>query len=277
MTSRRTTVLPVTALVLAVAAVSTLTGCAADGSTPPTARTTGASAGTTGAPAEATGAPADATGAPADASGAFDPVVAIAHRSWEPYAATFETTVETGEGDAKEMTTVTGRSNHNTPAEGSRLESRMVRGSDVLAWEETVTIDQVVYWRDKANGESRWSKDQKSPAAAGSSAKDKDGYAKALLDAGPAARRGMETESGVPVFHLSASLSPAELRRADPSYGVGRQNQGVDAGDCQVWIDRFGRTVRAELSTVVAGKPVVTKERYSDFGPAETFTPPAVG
>ncbi|MFD0406767.1 hypothetical protein [Kitasatospora sp. NPDC127116] len=275
MTIRRSTALPVTALVLALA---TLTGCGADGAAPPKAApTAGASAGATAAPADATGAPADATGAPADATGAFDPAVAIAHRSREPYAASLEMTVERGEGGEKELTTVTGRSNHNTPAEGSRTEAKMVRGSSVLAWEERVIIDQAVYRRNKENGETRWTTDQKPPASAGVGAYDDDGYAKVLLDAGPAARKGMETEAGVPVFHLSARLSPAELRRADPSYGVGRQNEGTDAADCELWIDRLGRTVRSEQSTVVAGKPVVTKERVSDFGPAETFTPPATG
>ncbi|MFD4655881.1 hypothetical protein ACFWP2_09620 [Kitasatospora sp. NPDC058444] len=276
MTIRRSTALPVTALVLALAA---LTGCGADGAAPPpAAATTGASTGaTTGAPAEATGDPADATGAPADATGAFDPAVAIAHRSREPYAATLEMTAERGEGAEKEVTTATGRSNHNTPAEGSRLETKMVRGSFVLAWEETVTIDQAVYRRSKETGETRWTTDQKPPASVGVGTYDTDGYAKVLLDAGPAARKGMETEAGVPVFHLAARLSPEQLRRADPGYGVGRQNEGTEAADVQLWIDRLGRTVRSERSTVVAGKPVVTKERSSDFGPVETYTPPAAG
>ncbi|MET8545298.1 hypothetical protein ABZW03_32365 [Kitasatospora sp. NPDC004799] len=275
MTIRHSTALPVTALVLALAA---LTGCGADNAAPPQAApATGASATASGAPADGTGASAAATGAPADAAGAFDPAVAIAHRSKEPYAATFEMTVERGEGAEKEVTTVTGRSNHNTPAEGARRESKMVRGSSVLAWEETVVIDQAVYRRSKENGETRWTTDQKAPASAGVGTYDDDGFAKVLLDAGPAARKGMEVEAGVPVFHLAARLSPEQLRRADPNYGVGRQNEGVGPADCELWIDRLGRTVRSSQSTVVAGKPVVTTERSSDFGPVETFTPPATG
>ncbi|MFF4921531.1 hypothetical protein ACFY4B_13185 [Kitasatospora sp. NPDC001261] len=278
MTIRRTTVLPATALVVALAA---LTGCGSDATAPPPAAGTSAggvpAGATTGAPPEATGAPGEATGAPADPTGAFDPAVAVAHRSRESYAATSEMTVETGEGAEKDVLTVTGRANHNTPAEGSRLETKMVRGSSVLAWEEKVVVDQAVYRRDKENGGTGWTTDQKPPASAGTGAQDTDGYAKVLLDAGPAARKGMETEAGVPVFHLAARLSPAELRRADPTYGDGRQNQGTDAADVQLWIDRLGRTVRVEHSTVVAGRPVVTRERLSDFGPAETFTAPSAG
>ncbi|MEU3573359.1 WW domain-containing protein, partial [Kitasatospora sp. NPDC036755] len=207
----------------------------------------------------------------------FDPAAAIAHRSREPYAATLETSVEAGEGAEKEVTTVTGRSNHNTPAEGARAETKMVRGALVLAWEETVTIDQAIYRRNKETGETTWTRDEKPPAQAGKGVEDNDGYARVLLDAGPAARKGMETEAGVPVFHLAARLSADQLRRANPKYGDGRQNQGVDGADVQLWIDRLGRVVRGEVSTVVAGKPAVTKERYTDFGPAETFTPPAAG
>ncbi|MBD0675981.1 hypothetical protein [Streptomyces sp. CBMA156] len=271
MTIRRNTALTVTALALALAA---LTGCGADGAAPaPTADRT---AGATGTPAEATGAPSDGSGAPADATGAFDPAVAVAHHNLEPYAATFEMTVETGEGAEKEVVTVTGRSNHNAPIEGSRLETKMVRGSDVLVWDEAVTIGTVVHRRDKAKGESRWTTDQKPPADDGTGGKDSYGYAEVLLDAGPAARKGMETEAGVPVFHLAARLSPDQLRRADPTYGKG-QNQGAAAADCHLWVDRLGRPVRSEQSTVVNGKPVVTKVRVSDIGPAETFTPPAAG
>ncbi|MFE4977169.1 hypothetical protein ACFRAR_34310 [Kitasatospora sp. NPDC056651] len=50
---------------------------------------------------------------------------------------------------------------------------------------------------------------------------------------------------------------------------------GPDEADCDLWIDRLGRMVRGARSTAVAGQRVVTKEHYSDFGPAETFTPPA--
>ncbi|MFE4518825.1 hypothetical protein ACFRMQ_32110 [Kitasatospora sp. NPDC056783] len=253
MTSRRAILLPATALLLAV------TGCSSDGASPVPTSTA-------------------AVGAPADASGAFDPAAAIAHGFREPYVTAFEMVVETGEGPEKEVFTTTGRTNHNTSEEGSRSETKTVRGSEVVMWEEQVTADGVRHRRDKTEDRPRWTTDPKALVAPRNDADITAGFVKVLLDAGPAARKGMETEAGVPVYHLAARLSPAEMRRADPCYGNGgQQNAGTEGVDCELWIDRLGRMVRAEHSTVVAGQRVVTKEHYSDFGPVETFTPPTTG
>ncbi|MFJ6618910.1 hypothetical protein ACIQOW_15200 [Kitasatospora sp. NPDC091335] len=254
MTIRRNTALTVTALALALAA---LTGCGADGAAPaPTA---------------------GAIGAPSDATGAFDPAVAVAQRSREPYAVTAEMTVETGEGDEKEVFTSTGRINFSTRTQGSRTEERTVRGAEILTWAETLTADGVVYRRDKAKGGTRWTADPDSGAGMTGDADAAAGFARVLLEAGPTARKGMETEAGVPVFHLGARLSPAQVRGADPWYADRLTSQGVEAIDCQQWIDRYGRLVRGELAMMVDGKPVVSKQHHADFGPAETFTPPAAG
>ncbi|MFJ9458143.1 hypothetical protein ACIRST_24025 [Kitasatospora sp. NPDC101447] len=256
MTTRRSAARSVAALALAL---PVLAGCGAEGAAP--------------APA-----PAATVGAPADATGAFDPAVAIAHRSKEPYAATLaltsETlTSETGDGDAREVFTVTGRVNHNTPAWGSHTEERTVRGgAEVVAWTETLTVDGVVYQRDRAGG-TGWRRDPESAAGFRTDPDVVAAYAELLLDSGPAARKGMETESGVPVFHLGARLSPDLMRRADPSVDAGAQGGGAPA-DCDLWIDRLGRPVRVEQAMVVDGTRTVTDDRFSDFGPPETFAPP---
>ncbi|MFF7988982.1 hypothetical protein ACFZDG_04195 [Kitasatospora xanthocidica] len=250
---RRATVPPVAALALALAAAAA--GCGPEGPGP--------------APA-ATG----ASGAPADATGAFDPAVAIAHRSREPYAATLELTARTGEGESGETLTVTGRVNTDTPAQGSRTEEKTVRGgSEVVAWTETLTADGVVYQRDKAKGETGWRTDPQSARGFRADADMVAAYAGLLLDSGPAARKGMETESGVPVFHLGARLSPAQMSRVDPSVADGTRGGGV-AADCDLWIDRLGRPVRVRQAMVIDGMRTVTDDRFSAFGPAETFAPP---
>ncbi|GAB7186738.1 hypothetical protein ATKI12_6569 [Kitasatospora sp. Ki12] len=279
---RRTTALPVAALALALTAV---TGCGPERSGPAPAAV-GASTASAAAPATAatvSGAPtataattaAAASGAPADASGAFDPAVAMAHRSKEPYAATVEMTTRAGTGDEQVLITVTGRLNYNTPARGARTEGKTVAGGSlVVNWMETLTVDGVSYLRDKAKGETRWTREPGTGAGADADADRSAAYAELLLGAGPTARKGMETDGAVPVFHLAARLSADQVLRADPANAQQMRSKGVEAVDCHLWIDRFGRVVRGEQSMVVAGKAVVTKDHYTDFGPAETFAAP---
>ncbi|MGA5820166.1 hypothetical protein ACPC54_20145 [Kitasatospora sp. NPDC094028] len=282
MTIRRTTALPAAVPVLAATALAltALTGCGGNGSGPATGAATAsgtataAASGTATAAATAT-ATAEATGAPAGADGSFDPEVAIAHRSRAPYAANVVLVSETGDGDQKVRITVTGRMNYYTPARGARTEGKTVMGGSVVVnWLETLTVDGVGYHRDKAKGETTWTKDPQAGEGADASGEQVAAYAKALLAGGPAARKGMETESGLPVYHLAGRLTMDQVRLADPSNAARMAAQGVDGVDCELWIDRLGRGVRGAQSMVVNGKTVVTTDHYSDFGPAETFAAP---
>ncbi|WP_369182094.1 hypothetical protein [Streptomyces sp. Y1] len=280
MTIRRTTAVPV--LAATALALTALTGCGSGGSggsAPAAAVGTASASASASVSATATAsATAAAVGAPAGADGAFDPAVAIAHRSREPYAANVVLVSETGEGDQQVRITVTGRMNYYTPARGARTEGKTVMGGAlVLNWMETLTADGVGYHRDKAKGETKWTKDLQSGEGADANGEQVAGYAKALLETGPAARKGMETELGLPVFHLAGRLTMDQVREADPSNAARMAAQGVDGVDCELWIDRLGRGVRGVQSMVVNGKTVVTKDQYSNFGPADTFAAPLPG
>ncbi|MFJ3218700.1 hypothetical protein ACIPLC_22605 [Kitasatospora sp. NPDC086801] len=255
MTIRRTAALSVTAAALTLTSVA---GCGEKD-----ARSTPAAS-------------APAVGASADATGAFDPAAAIAHRDPAPYAASLKLTTEAGEGDEQVRIVVTGRGNLNTPTRGNHTDGETTAGGFLtLNRVESLTVDGTSYMRDKQKPEAGW---KKVPSSTDS---DEDAnhytdYAKVLLAAGPAARKGMEVESGVPVFHLGAKLSVEQVRRADPSNASRMESEGVDTLDYQLWIDRFGRAVRGEQSMTVRGKLTVVKGAYSDFGPPETFVAPLV-
>ncbi|MFE5581410.1 hypothetical protein [Kitasatospora sp. NPDC056531] len=258
MTIRRTalplTALPVTALALALTAVA---GCGPEGSANPAANP----------------AASPAVGAPADAAGAFDPEVAVAHADPAPYAASLKMTTTAGEGDERVLMDMSGRVNVNTPTLGSHVEgTTTVGGFLTLNSTESLTVDGTTYMRDKAKG-TPW---KKAPSTGddGADSNHYGAYAKVLLAAGPSARKGMESEGGVPVFHLAARLSVEQVRRADPSNADRMASSGVDGLDYQLWIDRLGRPVRGEQSMTVNGKLTVVKGVYSDFGPPETFVPP---
>ncbi|MFC5889995.1 hypothetical protein RMN57_02280 [Kitasatospora sp. CM 4170] len=137
-----------------------------------------------------------------------------------------------------------------------------------------------IFMRDKSKPGSTWSR---SPSARSEDATDDDGagtYAKALTEAGPAARKGMEQKNGVSAYHLGARLTAAQLKVIDPKDYKKMSDQGVSAKDYDVWIDRAGRILAQTQSmevpkdgSIVTSVITVT---YTDFGPRETFTVPTI-
>ncbi|MFE6052498.1 hypothetical protein ACFQ6N_17225 [Kitasatospora sp. NPDC056446] len=249
---------PAAVLVLAVAA---LTGCTSSGS-----------GGTSAARTATSGAP-EAVGAPADATGAFDPELALARRTREPYSATVHMTVETGSGDDRTEHTVDGRLNFNTKAAGGHTVARTEGPGLVTSTVEEMDVEGVGY--ERPGGEGGW---QRSANTGSSGAADKAAaYARAVLDTGTDARKGMETVAGVPVFHVGARLTVEQVRTADPENADRLSRQGVTGADCQLWFDRLGRMVQGEQSLTFAGQVVVTRDLYTAFGPAEAFIAPLLG
>ncbi|MFD8695173.1 hypothetical protein [Kitasatospora purpeofusca] len=217
-------------------------------------------------------------GAPVDASGAFDPAVALANADRTPYAATLKMkTTATASGQGTVMT-ATGRTNINTPGHEGRNEAKMtISGSDEpVLWMETVNTGNGIFMRDKTKPGSTWS-----PSGSSEDATDDNGaglYAKALVEAGPAARKGMEQKNGVPAFHLGARLTAAQIKAIDPDEHRNMTEKGVAAKDYDVWIDRAGRILAASQAMKIPKDgttvtSVITVE-YSDFGPRETFAVP---
>ncbi|MFC5664937.1 hypothetical protein ACFP3U_18345 [Kitasatospora misakiensis] len=220
------------------------------------------------------------TGAPVDASGAFDPAVALANADRTPYAAT-ETMKTTATADGQgSVITQTGRVNFNTPTRECRIETKMTIGDESdepTLWMESISTGKATFMRNKAKPGSAWSSsDTDSDDAA--QADDRTVYAKALVEAGPAARKGMEQKNGVPAYHLGARLTAAQLKAIDPKDYKRMADQGVTAKDYDVWIDRAGRVLAEKQSMKVPkGGTTVTSVitvAYTDFGPRETFTVP---
>ncbi|MFI6154959.1 hypothetical protein ACIBCA_19960 [Kitasatospora sp. NPDC051170] len=238
----RRTAVPVSAFLLALAA---LTGCTSSGS----GRTSGAGS--------------------AEAAGAFDPDQALAHRTREPYSATVHLTVEEGDGEDRIKDVVDGRLNFNTPVGGSETVHRVEGPGPVTSTRQQMTVEGVGY--EKSDGDIAWSRTD-TPTSTGA-ADQAAAYAKAMLDSGPAARRGMEKVAGIPVFHVAARLTVDQVRTADPGNADRMARDGVTELDCHLW---FGRIVQGEQSLVTHGRTEVTKDLYTRFGPAETFTAPPV-
>ncbi|WP_031068619.1 hypothetical protein [Streptomyces sp. NRRL WC-3742] len=249
----RRTAVPVSAFLLSLAV---LTGCTSSDS----GRTSAA------------GAASEAGGAPVDAAGAFDPEVALAQRTREPYSATVHLTVEESNGADRITDTVDGRLNFNTRTAGSETVRKTEGVVPGMSWQEEKTVDGVSY--ERPGGEGAWRRvegDGVSGAAGQASA-----YAKAILGTGPAARRGMEKVGGVEVYHVAARLTAEQVRRVDGGNGARMAIEGATEADCHLWLDRLGRVVQGEQTVVLGNRTEVTKYRYMGFGPAETFTAPPV-
>ncbi len=222
-----------------------------------------------------------ATGAPVDATGAFDPAVALANADPTPYAAT-ETmkTTATANGQGTVLTQ-TGRINFNTPAREGRSETKMVIiGIDEpTLWMDTVKTGEATFIRDRTKPDGAWIS---TPLGGDKDTRgDSDGivFAKLLVAAGPAARKGMEQKSGVAAFHLGARLTAAQIKAVDPGESQKMTDKGINSKDYDVWIDRAGRVVAETQSMKVPreGTTVtsVITTTYTDFGPRETFPAPA--
>ncbi|MFD5083904.1 hypothetical protein ACFVYP_34095 [Kitasatospora sp. NPDC058201] len=294
MTSRRSALITV-ATVLALSAVAACNDgdaqsapTAAGAPATPSGTTSSAPTGTassaatadtpTVAPTPAATAMPSPAGAPVDAAGAFDPAVALANADRAPYAATetMKTTATAG-GQVGSVLTGTGRVNYNTPTREGRTESKMTLGGDdePMLWMDTVSTGTMIFTRDRTKPGSTWSAEDVVNEARGD---DFNAYVKALVDAGPAARKGMEQKNGVPAYHLGAGLTAAQIKAIDPKEYQKMLDKGVDGKQFDVWIDRAGRVLaQTQSMKMTTGGKTVTSTitlTYTDFGPRETFTAP---
>ncbi|MDY0813036.1 hypothetical protein [Kitasatospora purpeofusca] len=240
-----------------------------------------ASATPTPTPTPTPTASATATGAPVDATGAFDPAVALANADRTPYAATetMKTTATAG-GQVGSVLTGTGRVNYNTPTREGRTETKMTLGDsdsdEPTLWMETINTGTTIFMRDRTKPGSAWRAEDPSDKAR---ADDTTAYVKALVEAGPAARKGMEQKNGVPAFHLGARLTAAQIKAVDPKEYQKMVDKGAEGGkQIDVWIDRAGRILaQTQSMKMTTGGTAVTSTitlTYTDFGPRETFTAP---
>ncbi|MFJ9950484.1 hypothetical protein [Kitasatospora sp. NPDC091207] len=224
------------ATALATAALTALTGCDSGGR----AESAASSA---------------ATGAPA----AFDPAEAVAKAGKEPYAVSVRGTGGPDDG------VITARQNVNTVYTGHRE----IKRPDGTTLEFVTTADAEYVRGHDATGS--WLKTRRSSEG---SEFDFGGYAPVLLAEGPAARKGMETRDGLPVYHLAGHLDHDQLARASAATASAAKLQGTAGLDLDQWIDAQGRTRYVEERLTVNGKAVVARIAFSDFGPAETFAAP---
>ncbi|MFJ9448590.1 hypothetical protein ACIRRH_43370 [Kitasatospora sp. NPDC101235] len=292
MTIRRTALITA-ATVLALSAVAACNNGDDAQSAPPAASSSPAASATasvssTPSPTATTAAPTPtatvaptptATGAPVDASGAFDPAVALANPDLTPYAATETMKTTATAGGQGSVIVQTGRINFNTPTRECRIETKMMVGDESdepTIWMESISTGTATFLRNKGKSGSAWSQ---SDTDSGDDA-DPSAYAKALVKAGPAARKGMEQKNGVPAYHLGARLTAAQIQAIDPKNYGRMVDQGVTAQDHDVWIDSFGRILaQAQSMKVPKGGTTVTSTitvTYTDFGPRETFADPTI-
>ncbi|MFK0256582.1 hypothetical protein [Streptomyces sp. NPDC090445] len=221
--------------------------------------------GSRAAPASPTGpaGAASATPAPAvPADKAFDPENALAAAGQKPYAASIKIT---NEANGVPALTMSGRANLNGLFTG-RVEMK-----SPAATIESVTTEDTDYFRGLDVEGAQWTK---RPRTQGGSLVSYEAYAKLLLAAGPAARKGMEDQGGVATYHLSGHLDLEQIASADPRTYASMKAKGVTGFDCDQWIDSQGRTVRFEQRFDMRGVKAVNKAVFADFGPAEKFAAP---
>ncbi|MER6251412.1 hypothetical protein ABT224_08550 [Streptomyces sp. NPDC001584] len=211
--------------------------------------------------------PATASTSAAPVAGGFEPESALAEAEKTPYAATMKATTQVA---GREAGTMSGRANLETMFTG-RMEVRTA-GAPVM-WMETVTTADGNYVRDRSKAGSGWTKMPRSADNQASYA----GYAKLLLATGPSAKKGMENQGGVPVYHLSGHLDIDQVASVDPRTHRSMKAKGVTGFDCDQWIDGQGRTVRFDQRMDMRGMPGANKVLFSEFGPVETFAVPTEG
>ncbi|WP_314243995.1 hypothetical protein [Streptomyces sp. DSM 40907] len=217
-------------------------------------------------PATASASPSVSTSA-APVAGAFEPEAALAEAGKAPYAATMKATTEVA---GREAATTSGRANFETAFTG-RMEVRTA-GAPAM-WMETVTTADGNYVRDRSKAGGGW---MKMPRSADNQA-NYAGYAKLLLATGPSAKKGMDNQGGVPVYHLSGHLDIDQVASVDPRTHRSMKAKGVTGFDCDQWIDGQGRTIRFDQRMDLRGTSGANKVLFSEFGPVETFAAPTEG
>ncbi|MFB6477948.1 hypothetical protein ACFCXF_07805 [Streptomyces virginiae] len=248
----RNTLVTVAAVAVALTA---LTGC----KDTPNAQNGGS------APTSASASAPTSSASAAPVAGAFEPEAALAEAGKTPYAATMKATTEVA---GREVATTSGRANFETVFTG-RMEVRAADSAPGM-WMETVTTVDGNYVRDHSEAGGTWTK---MPRAADNRA-SYAGYAKLLLATGPSAKKGMQNQGGVPVYHLAGRLDIDQVASVDPRTHRSMKAKGVTAFDCDQWIDGQGRTIRFEQHMDMRGMPSANKILFSEFGPVETFGAP---
>ncbi|MER7828162.1 hypothetical protein ABTX85_37035 [Streptomyces sp. NPDC096097] len=223
-----------------------------------------------GAPVPISASASAPTSAPASASavpvaGAFEPEAALAGAGKKPYAATMKATTELA---GREAATTSGRGNFETVFTG-RMEVRSTDSAPGM-WLETVTTVDGNYVRDRSRAGGTW---VKMPRSADNQA-SYVGYAELLLATGPSAKKGMEDQGGVPVYHLAGRLDIDQVASVDPRTHRSMKAKGVTGFDCDQWIDSQGRTLRFDQHMDMRGTPGANKVLFGEFGPVETFDAP---
>lgn len=145
-----------------------------------------------------------------------------------------------------------------------------ITGSDEpMLWMEVVNTGSAVFMRDKSKPGGAWSPSSTADDTRSDSIGD---YVKALVDAGPAARKGMEQKNGVPAYHLGARMTAAQMKAIDPEEYRKLVDKGVSGKQIDVWIDRAGRVLAHTQSMKIPkdGTTVTTviTVTYTDFDPA---------
>ncbi|MER5865439.1 hypothetical protein [Kitasatospora sp. NPDC002040] len=219
----------------------------------------------TAAPATTAAAAASPT---ASAGPSFDPGMALALSIGKPYSATV---LLTSTIDGKPGFTGSGRMNNGDLFTG-RIEMRAAEPSadGRTVHFESVLTETSAYARDLA-GPGPW---RKLPRSADATLADYGAFARALATRGAEARKGPELLDGVPAYRFAGRFESAELETLDPRTARSLAAKGVAGFDCDLWIDRQGRTVRFEQRVELSGLRALNTAVFREFGEPETFTAP---
>jgi hypothetical protein len=182
----------------------------------------------------------------------------------DPYSATVTSQLLL---DGAESSLLTGQANLNAPYTGRNQVRYPASGDQPVMILEYLTTEKSTYTRqfEETDPEqaSRWASTAKydeSPVG------DLKGYAELLLSHGPAAVQGTDPQDGGPATHLSAALTPAEIRALEPAFSERLVSKEVASIDCDVWVNDQGHVVRLEQEIKIDGEVTKSIVTLSKFG-----------
>ncbi|WP_199552581.1 hypothetical protein [Streptomyces sp. N35] len=172
---------------------------------------------------------------------------ALAHRSADPFSARVTLSVRS---EQAVLFTMDGRFNLNATRPEGSVTLRQSPGTAEESVTRSVRLGKTLYWKvDKGTGAGKgWAK-KAGPQEVSRTDPDANQlpqYAELLLAQGKKARKGPERVDGVLTEHLSGRLTIAELRTVEPHVADGLYGQGLDAVECEIWVDGEGRVRRYE-------------------------------
>ncbi|WP_171166111.1 hypothetical protein [Streptomyces sp. I05A-00742] len=179
-----------------------------------------------------------------DSAPSFDVEDAVRKADKAPYSAQVE--IQTFIGQP--WSTMTGRVNYNAPKAGT-LRIRHLVGKSPVDYQEVVTsdADYMLYQPGSKGSGGRWRKVP--PGVSDFGSQDVDSYTHTLLGMGPSVRKGVEQQGGEPAYRLSGTLTLERVRPADQFLHLQMSVTKKKWIDCDVWINKAGRVVRAEQRT----------------------------